>query len=229
MRISKNIDCKNCELKCDIYTASIEIDEDPVKLKPTYAYYSKNEYISKQGTNVSHAIFLINGSAKIFIEGLNNKNIILYLMTPNTYIGLLSFFETPYYLYSVKAMEDTTICMVEIEVLKSLYLKNHDFLLKLNKAFGKSVAQILNKIITLNQKHIRGRIADSLLYLSQIYGSDYFEMKLSRKELGELSGVSEENAVRLLTEFKNDNIIDVKGRKINIKDRHLLTQISNLG
>ena len=54
-------------------------------------------------------------------------------------------------------------------------------------------------------------------------------MKLSRKELGELSGVSEENAVRLLTEFKNDNIIDVKGRKINIKDRHLLTQISNLG
>lgn len=229
MKLKKNRNCETCPLKCDIYKAMVEIGEDTTKIKTIHAFYNKNEYIVKQGTNASHAFFLIDGTSKIFIEGLNQKNIILYLMTPNSYIGLLSYFETPYYLYSVKAIEPSQLCMVEIEFVKQLYLKNHNFLLNLNKAFGKSVSQILNKIITLNQKHIRGRIADSLLYLAQVYKSDNYEMKLSRKELGELSGISEENAVRLLTEFKNEKIIEVKAKKISILDKHLLMQISILG
>ena len=54
-------------------------------------------------------------------------------------------------------------------------------------------------------------------------------MKLSRKELGELSAISEENAVRLLTEFKNEKIIDVQGKQITILDKKILKQISDFG
>jgi len=150
-------------------------------------------------------------------------------MKPKTYIGLLSFFETPYYSYSVKALENSQICMIDLDCIKKLYINNHNFLLKLNKAFGKSVSSILSKIITLNQKNIRGRIADSLLYLSDLYKSDSFEMLLSRKELGELSAISEENAVRILSEFRKEGIIDVKGKRISILDRNLITKISEVG
>ncbi|MDD2634557.1 MAG: Crp/Fnr family transcriptional regulator [Bacteroidales bacterium] len=229
MKFKKNINCNDCKLKCDIYQAISESGEDFSIINPLHVYYDRHENICKQGSSVTHAIYLVEGSAKLFIEGLNNRNITLYIMTPHTYIGLLSFFETPYYSYSVKALEDSHICMIDLNCIKKLYVENHNFLLKLNKAFGKSVSSILGKIITLNQKNIRGRIADSLLYLSKLYNSHQFTMLLSRKELGELSAISEENIVRLLGEFRREGIINVEGRKITIIDKKLLEKISEVG
>ncbi len=229
MKFKKNVSCVDCKLKCDIYKALKESGEDFSCINPLHIYYDRHEYICKQGSSVTHAIYLVEGSAKLFIEGLNNRNITLYIMRPHSYIGLLSFFETPSYSYSVKALEETHICMVDLDRIKRLYIENHNFLLNLNQAFGKSVSSILSKIITLNQKNIRGRIADSLLYLAKLYENDTFRMLLSRKELGELSAISEENAVRLLGEFKREGIISVDGKTIEILDKKLLEKISEVG
>jgi CRP/FNR family transcriptional regulator, polysaccharide utilization system transcription regulator len=229
MKFDKNIDCRQCVIQCDIYRAMQEAGRCPSDVKPVHAHFRKHETISRQGSEVTNAIYLVSGSAKLYIEGLNNRNIILYILTPHSYIGLLSFFETATYSYSVTALEDTRICMVDLDYLKQLYINNHDFLIRLNKAFGKSVASIMSKIITLNQKNIRGRVADSLLYLAKLNRTDHFMINLTRKELGELSAISEENTVRLLTEFRKEGIIDLNGKEVHILDRGLLEKISELG
>jgi len=178
---------------------------------------------------VSHAIYLVEGIAKLYIEGINDHNIILYLMKPPAYIGLLSFFQAPVYSYSVTALEDSRVCMIELDFLRQLYLENHALLLSLNEAFGKSVALIMNKLISLNQKNTRGRVAESLLYLADFYSSDRYRMPVTRKELGEMSAISEETTVRLLTEFRKEHIIEIEGRDVQIMDKKLLRKISDLG
>ena len=195
----------------------------------TRTQFRKHDRICRQGDNVSHALYLTEGTAKLYIEGINGHNIILYLMRPPAYIGLLSFFESIHYTYSVTAIEDSQVCMVRLDFLKELYLDNHEVLLRLNRAFGKSVALIMKKIICLNQKNIRGRIAESLLSLASFYGSNTFTLPVTRKELGEMSAISEENTVRLLTELKNERIISIHGREITIIDNSLLSKISELG
>jgi len=229
MYFDKEISCSKCTFKCDIYRVIVATGKDFSEVNPLHVFYKKHEIICKQGSNVSSAIYVLDGSAKLYIEGLNNRNIILYILTPQKYIGLLSFFETPNYSYSVTALEDTRICMIDLSYIKKLYIENHDYLMSLNKAFGKSVASIMSKIITLNQKNIRGRVADSLLYLSKLNNSDSFQIFMTRKELGELSAISEENTVRLLTEFKKEGIIDMNGKEIQILDKRLLTKISEVG
>jgi CRP/FNR family transcriptional regulator, polysaccharide utilization system transcription regulator len=230
MKFKTHVDCSNCKISCDIYSITRAKNKDFIaSLNPIQVDYKRHEIICKQGKEVTHAIYLVSGSAKLYIEGINNRNITLYILNPNSYIGLLSFFESVSYSYSVAALEDCRICMIEIPAVKQLYLENHDFLLRLNKAFSKSVASILKKFININQKNIRGRVADSLLYLSQFYESDTFTMKLSRKELGELSAISEENTVRLLTEFKNEGIISVDGKSITLCDKKILKQIADFG
>ncbi len=229
MKLTRKATCEECRYKCDIYEAAHLTGRSFSGAKTIHAQFRKHEKICKQGDSVSHAIYLLEGSAKLFIEGINGHNIILYLMKPPAYIGLLSFFESIHYTYSVTALEDSKVCMVDLDFLKKLYLENHEVLLKLNKAFGKSVALIMNKIICLNQKNIRGRIAESLLYLSGFYGTGKFVLPVTRKELGEMSAISEENAVRLLTELKKEGIILVEGREVSIKDRTLLKKISDLG
>jgi CRP/FNR family transcriptional regulator len=172
---------------------------------------------------------LVKGCAKLYIEGLNNRNIILYLLKPPAYIGLLCFFDNPEYSYSVSALEESEVCFIELDLVKKLYMGNHDLLINLNKAFGKSVSAIMKKIISLNQKQIRGRFAENLIYLSQINNNQVFNLGLTRKEVGEMIAISEENAVRLFTEFSNENIISVKGREIEILDLPLLKKISEVG
>ena len=229
MKFEKEIDCSVCDYQCDMHEVLREINYPSPPVPPVHALFRRHETICKQGARVTNAIYLLEGRAKLYIEGLNNKNIILYLLSPPNYIGLLSFFESPVYSYSVTALEDVRVCMIDLEWIKQLYLKDHEFLLRLNSAFGRSVSAIMQKVITLNQKNIRGRIADSLLYLSTINQSDRFNMLLTRKELGELSSISEENTVRLLTELRKEGIINLQGREIEITDRVLLEKISEVG
>jgi CRP/FNR family transcriptional regulator len=229
MRFSKNINCASCDLKCDIYTTIIKTGRNIEGISPMHAHFTKHDLICKQGTEVTHSIFLIKGSAKLYIEGSNNKNIILYILKPGAYMGLLSFFESPKYSYSVAALEDTEVCFIELDFVKKLYIENHELLLSLNKAFGKSVSNIMKKIISLNQKQIRGRIAENLIYLSDLNKSEKFHLGLSRKEIGEMTAISEENTVRLLSEFSKEKIISVQGREIQILDMPLLKKISEVG
>lgn len=229
MKFTKTNNCKTCLLKCDIYSTLVKTGRDINEINPLHAYFKKHDIICKQGTEVTHALFLIKGTAKLYIEGLNNKNIILYLLKPPAYIGLLSFFESSDYSYSVAAVEESEVCFIKLNLVKELYIENHELLLSLNKAFGKSVANIMKKIISLNQKQIRGRIAENLIYLSNLNDSYNFNLGLSRKEIGEMAAISEENTVRLLSEFANETIISIKGRYIEILDMPLLKKISEVG
>ncbi len=216
-------------LKCDIHSLINRTHKGTISVKPLHEQLKKHDIICKQGTKVTHSIFLVKGSAKLYIEGLNNKNIILYILKPPAYVGLLSFFESPEYFYSVSALEESEICLIDLGIVRKLYLENHELLLNLNKAFGKSVSNIMRKIISLNQKQIRGRIAENLIYLSDINNSIKFHLGVTRREIGEMAAISEENTVRLLSEFSKERIISINGKEIEILDMPLLKKISEVG
>ncbi len=229
MKFTRNYDCNICTLKCDIHPALSRSGKGAGATKFLHAQLKKHDIICKQGTNVTHAIFLVKGSAKLYIEGINNKNIILYILRPPAYIGLLSFFESPDYLYSVSALEESEVCFIELGLVKKLYIENHDLLLNLNKAIGKSVSNIMKKIISLNQKQIRGRIAEILIYLSEINRNCKFHLGVTRKEIGEMAAISEENTVRLLSEFSKEKIISIRGKEVEILDMPVLKKICEAG
>jgi CRP-like cAMP-binding protein len=228
MRLIKNIICQECQLKCDIYLTAKEMGIES-ELKPQYFTFKKHEIICKQNELVSSVFVIISGNAKMYINGLNNRNIILNILIPSNYIGLLSVFGSADYSFSVAAINNCTTCNIDLDFVKEMYLRNHNFLMKLNNAFVNSVSAIMGKLISLNQKQIRGKVADSLLYLSQLYDSNNYSLIISRKELGELSAISEENVVRVLTEFKNEDIIGVIGKEIELKDVDMLKRISIIG
>jgi CRP/FNR family transcriptional regulator len=228
MRLIQNESCETCRLKCDIYLTAREMNIEN-ELKPVQIIYKKYETICRQNAGVSCASILVEGNAKMFIDGINRKNIILNILIPSNYIGLTSVFGSVGYSYNVAALNECKTCQVDIEMVKMMYYSNHNFLLKLNQAFGNSVSAILGKLISLNQKQLRGKVADSLLYLSHLYDSKKFALVLTRKELGELAAISEENAVRVLTEFKNEGIIDIRGKEIELIKYGILETISNVG
>lgn len=228
MRQTKNNSCETCPLKCDIFLTSREMGIEQ-EIEPVHVTYKKHETICKQNSEISHAIVLIDGNAKMFIDGINNKNIILNILLPSNYIGLTAVFGSLHYTFNVSAITNCHTCHIDINKIKNMYYNNQSFLIKLNQAFGMSVMSIMGKLISLNQKQIRGKVAESLLYLSQLYDTTKFVLTITRKELGELSAISEENAVRVLTELKNEKVIEINGKEIELKDIGLLKKISAIG
>lgn len=228
MRTVKHEGCATCQLKCDIYLTAKEMALEH-ELMPVQVMYKKHETICRQKAQITHAIVLVEGSAKMFIDGIHNKNIILNILLPSNYIGLLPVYGAHESPYNVAALSDCRTCHIDIGMIRNLYYNNQNFMHRLNQAFGKSVTTIMRKLISLNQKQIRGKVAESLLYLSELYDSTRFVMTITRKELAELSAISEENAVRVLTEFKNEGIIDMIGKEIYLKDYGMLETISAVG
>ena len=81
----------------------------------------------------------------------------------------------------------------------------------------------------ISQKNLRGRIAYILLYFTEkIYKNSIFELPLSRKEVAELIDMTTENVIRILSEFRKDNIIEINGKTIKVLNPSFLAKLSEL-
>ncbi|MBN1250521.1 MAG: Crp/Fnr family transcriptional regulator [Bacteroidales bacterium] len=230
--MAKFVKAKNCSA-CPYRSYSLsklkEKDVDLIQNSCLIVMFKRGENICKQGTEVTHALYLAKGSVKLYIEG-KNKNLILKIINERKYIGLQSLFGGGIYNYTVTALEDVQVCMINANIILDLAKKNAEYLFELTKTLSDSTNFVYKKIFDINQKQLRGRLADVLLYFSEeIYKNSIFELKLNRRELAEFSAMSMENAVRILAEYRKDGIIELDGRKFTIKQPDILRKIGELG
>lgn len=174
-------------------------------------------------------MYVITGLAKVYIES-PDKNIIIKLLVPDDFIGLTSLFGDDTYYFSVTALNETRICSIGSEGIKDLTTKCCDFSRELSNWYCKNYNIMLTKCLNLGLRQLNGRLANSLLYLNreEFKAIDIFSY-ISRKDLAELSGMSMESVVRILSEFSNEKIIELKGKKIEIKNLERLKVINQKG
>ena len=102
--------------------------------------------------------------------------------------------------------------------------------MKIIENMSKVTDDILETRFKLNKKHLRGRIAYIILFLTkEVYKNNEFNMPISRKEIAELINMTTENVIRILSEFRKDNIIDIDGKTIKVLDPNLLQKICEAG
>ncbi len=228
-QITKTTSCKNCKTKCSLFEALSDeelevIDNNRVEIK-----YKKGDILFRQGTFSTHAVYLLEGLIKIYIEN-ENKNRIIDLVKPKSYICFLSLFDDKYYNFSGAAIEDTSVCLINTSCIEQIAQQNVSFVLKLIKQINIFKNSIINNLLVQNQKNARGRLVDAILYFSNnIYISNKFELSLTRKELGEFADISTDTVIRILSELHNDGLINMKGKTIEIKKLDLLKIISVVG
>jgi CRP/FNR family transcriptional regulator, polysaccharide utilization system transcription regulator len=201
------------------------IDEHSVSLN-----FKKGESVCKQGSFASHVYFLEKGLVKVFLED-RNKNLILALATDNSLLGLAAIYEANNKLpYSINTFAESTVRVIDIQIFRQLLEKNAAFSFRIINILNESTMQIYGRFFSLTQKQLHGRLADQLLCLSTwIFKSKSFELPLSRADLGELSGMSTESVIRMMKEFKDDGLIGMHCKNIELLDIPRLERISEFG
>jgi CRP/FNR family transcriptional regulator, polysaccharide utilization system transcription regulator len=216
-----------------VFSVLSEKEKEAVKKNMRIGIYRKNDIIFKAGDEPKGLVCLADGEAKIYKEGIGGRDQIIRMAKTAGFIGYRALFAEEEHNSSALAITDTVAFSISKEHVMKLLKTNPDFAFNIIKAFATELGTLYNRTVTLTQKHIRGRLAESLLFLKDTYGyeSDEKTIKiyLSREDLANLSNMTTSNAIRTLSAFAQEEVISLKGRKILVEDLHKLEKISEMG
>jgi CRP/FNR family transcriptional regulator len=192
--------------------------------------FHEGEVILKQGTKADYFISLVEGFARMYIEGHNDRNLILDFIKPWTLVGGPGAQLNDKHRYTVVAIQETLVCFIGVHNLKQVLVTNGSFADGFLTLCSNNYSRALERMVGLSQKQMHGRIADALIYLSEkIYEGKTIRGEISRQDIADYTSMSKDSAIRILKEFEKDHIILLEGRTIEILESQRLHDISQKG
>jgi len=170
--------------------------------------------------------------AKVYLE--NNeapqKRILLDIVTPVQIIGGPGFLIDDKHYTTVSALDEAVVCFIKTEAFLQAMQVNPNFSMQIIKHINKRTIFYFEKLYNFTHKHVHGKIAYTLLYLSEkIYRNRTFECKLNRQDIADMSGMTKESAVRVLKEFEREKLIVCQSNHFEILNKEALEKISQFG
>jgi CRP-like cAMP-binding protein len=193
----------------------------------------KGEMIFNEGGRPAGLYCLASGKVKIFKHGIGGREQIVRMVRPQGLIGFAAFFAGTSYSASAVVIEDSGVCRFDRDGFMKLLRRNPDLTMKLMRMMALELSFSNKRTVSLTQKHIRGRLAESLLVLRDTYGVENdgktIRAYVSREDLACFSNMTTSNAIRTLSMFATESVIALDGKKICILDPPRLEKISQMG
>jgi CRP-like cAMP-binding protein len=225
----ENTDCSQCKQKC----IAQFIDRKDIALlseNKTEVYYSAGQVITKQSSFCSKIIFISSGLVKFTKEGRHGKNTIVKIEGADGFISIPIADNQKRFAYTAVALTDVKICEINEQIIHHSLINNIRLKAFLLQNYYKDLMFMVNRLHLMNTRNNHGKLASSLLYLNTFCseGFSVFEF-ITRKDLAELSFISLESVNKIVQELKNDRIIDINKKGIQLDKIGLIEKLSNIG
>ncbi len=194
-------------------------------------HYKRGEILYEEGSRINGFYCVVRGIVKIFKTGFDGKDQILMFAKPGDIIGFRSTISGELACTTTKIIEDSSICYIPGDLVKSFVRSNGDFAMDLLELACQELGEANDYITDIAQKTVRERLAEVLIHLKWTFSLDnenFLQISLTREELANIVGTATESVIRLLSEFKQDRLIELHGRRIKILDETKLIKIGNM-
>ena len=186
-------------------------------------FYKKGHIVFYEGRIPTGIYCLEQGLVKIYRVGIDGKEQIVRFSTPGSLLGIRSLLSEERYTASAATLEDSVICFINKSFFFHLINKYPKMNVEIVGHLCRKLKEAEDKIISIAQKPVRERLAESLLILNRVYkpnGKSVSKSKilLSREDLANILGTATETVSRLLHELKDENLISIEGRSITLTD-----------
>lgn len=192
--------------------------------------YKKGEYIYRGGEESVYLVCMVKGRAKLEKLGIGGRNQIMRMFSPGDFFGYRSYFANQDHITEAVAIERTTIALVPMKMIEKFCLQNPALAMYFIRDLSVDLGESDKRTVNLTQKHIRGRLADSIVFLIDKYGfesdGETINVRMSREDLAALSNMTTSNAIRTLATFVAEEIITVEGRVLRVINREKLRRIN---
>lgn len=194
---------------------------------------ARNEVIHYDGDESNYVWMLLSGKVRIYKEGVGQRQQIIRLLKPYDIFGYRACIAEGAYNSSASAFENCVLYRLSRELFVQLVRQNGALCYAVTQMMARDLAIQEIKTINLTQKHIRGRLAESLLLLLKNYGYEAdgqtIAMLMPRDDLASMSNMTTSNAIRTLSQFAQEGVIALEGKHIKILNEKGLEKISRLG
>ena len=216
-----------------VWESLTEEEREYIQAHVEVCHYRKNEIIHHEGDVPTHMMMLGAGKLRVYKEGVGNKIQIIRMLKPYDLFAYRALIADETYNTSVSAFEPSVVYKVDKHTFLRLIKQNNIFCYRFMVEMAKDLGRSDAKMVNLTQKHIRGRLAESLMALRDKYGleEDYstLSMYMSREDLANLSNMTTANAIRTLSQFQAEGLISIDGRKIKLLNEEELGKVSQMG
>ncbi|MGD2034592.1 MAG: Crp/Fnr family transcriptional regulator [Bacteroidales bacterium] len=193
--------------------------------------YKRGSIIYEEGARISGFYVVCKGIIKIFKTGFDGKDQIIRFAKPGDIMGFRSTITGELACTSTKTIEEAEIVYVPGEMVKTLVKTNGNFAMDLLQIACMELGEANDYITDIAQKTVRERLAEVIIQLKWTFDTDrdnFLQISLTREELANLVGTATESVIRLLSEFKQDRLIEIHGRRIKILEEAKLIKLSNM-
>ncbi len=223
-------DCNQCELRTAFFKS---FNEDELAVfcdEKVEIPFSRGDIIFRAGEKINYFSYLKSGLVKLYKTDTTGKDQIITIACPFDFVSLLGVFSDSHHTYSVSVLEDSVLCCIDINRMKEIALKNGLFSMNLMEKLGAVSNKIILESLEIRKRNIHGKVAYILLKFSRdIYKGLVFDLPVSRREIAENIGMTTENVIRTLSEFRKEKLIRINCREIEILDAGALERISSYG
>ncbi|MFW6249212.1 MAG: Crp/Fnr family transcriptional regulator [Bacteroidota bacterium] len=194
-------------------------------------FYKRGTVIYEEGSRINGFYCVQKGIIKIFKTGIDGKEQIIRFAKKGDIMGFRSTLSNELACTTAKVIEDAFICYIPGDLVIDAVKSNGNFAMELLQIACQELGEANDYITDIAQKTVRERLAEVLIHLKSTFNLDeenFLKVSLTREELANIVGTATESVIRLLSEFKQDKLIELHGRKIKLLDISKLKKIGNV-
>ena len=196
----------------------------------TSQHIKKGEVLFEEGQYINGVFCIKGGVCKVTKMSTNGRDQIVKLIKKGDLIGERSLISEEASNLKATAVNDMEVCFIPKEEIVKDLKQNTNFTMSILRELATSLKEADNVIVDMAQKTVKQRLAETLLYLQENFKSleeqGPLNIQLSREDIASLIGTATESAIRLLSTFKKEKLIRLKGKEIYILDPKSLQRIS---
>ncbi|MBN2757811.1 MAG: Crp/Fnr family transcriptional regulator [Bacteroidales bacterium] len=232
MRNLENIPaCSDCFTINSIFKDLTEEQLNTLTFEKGCNYYKRSNIIYHERNRISGVYCVNQGIIKLYKTGIDGREQIIKFAQKGDVIGYRSILSNELACTTAKVIEDAVLCYIPSSIFIKLVEENNSFSMQIMRLSLKELGEANKFIIDIAQKTVRERLAEVLVILKDTFNLDennYLKVSLTREEIANLVGTATESVIRLLSEFKSDNYIELNGRKIKILNIDALIKLGRI-
>jgi CRP/FNR family transcriptional regulator, cyclic AMP receptor protein len=192
--------------------------------------YKKRQIIYFEGNRPNRLYYVVKGKVKAYKRNDEGKELVVELYNAGDFFGYTALLEQTTYKETTEPMEETEIALIPKEDFEELINHNHEIARKFIRLLARNIRETEEHLLGLAYNSLRKKVADALIMLDQKYNADNkneFTIDLSRENLATIAGTATESLIRTLTDFKNEQLIDMDHRSITLRNKAKLQKMLN--
>jgi len=189
----------------------------------------KGEPIFEEGEVINGIYCVKDGVSKLSKLSENGKDQIVKLVKPGELLGQRSMISDEPANLSAVALEDMEVCFIPKSEVMQFFTQNNQFSMNVMRAICDDLKDADDHMVNMAQKTVRQRLAETLIYLEETFGKNEdgsLHIQLSREELAGMIGTATESCIRLLSDLKKSDYIELTGKKITLLDKNKLKRLT---